>query len=279
MSRSNSTIKPASRRIVPVIALIAVLGVLGTLTPHRSEALSTGSFQWDGTLRRVRVPILMYHYVSPVPANADALRLDLDVPPENFRSQMQWLKTNGYHTITPDQLAGALLRGEKLPPNPILLTFDDGYDDAYSVAFPILKELGFTGTFFVVSDFLDQNRGGYITWEQARQMAAEGMSIQDHSRQHKDMRGRTREWLDDEIIPSRDRIEMNTGTRPLFFCYPSGGYDHTAIDQLRAAGFVAAFTTNDGTYVYTDNMLRLPRVRIRGSTTLPGFARLITWER
>jgi peptidoglycan/xylan/chitin deacetylase (PgdA/CDA1 family) len=279
MSRSISTLKPALRRILPVIALTATLVALGALTPRRSVALSTGSFNWDGTLRRVHVPILMYHYVSPLPANADAIRRDLDVTPENFRSQMQWLKANGYHTITPDQLAGALLRGEKLPSNPIMLTFDDGYDDAYSVAFPVLKEMGFTGTFFVVSDFVDQNRGGYITWNQAKQMTAEGMSIQDHSRLHKDMRGRTREWLDDEIIPSRDRIEATTGVRPLFFCYPSGGYDSLTIDQVRAAGFVAGFTTNDGTYVYTDNMMRLPRVRIRGSTTLQGFARLVTWNR
>jgi hypothetical protein len=89
MSRDVSRVKPALRRILPAIALVVLFGVLGAATPRRSEALSTGSLSWDGTLRRVHVPILMYHYVSPLPANADAIRRDLDVTPENFRSQME----------------------------------------------------------------------------------------------------------------------------------------------------------------------------------------------
>ncbi len=247
--------------------------------PNRSAALSTGPIEWDGTLRRVRVPILMYHHVSDLPANADQFRRDLTVTPDDFTTQMRYLKDKGYHTITPDQLAGALLRGDKLPPKPVMLTFDDGYDDAFTEVFSILQQFDDTGTFFVVSDFIDEGRGGYLTWDEAKKMAAGGMAIEDHTREHKDMRKRSREWLDGEIVPARDRIEAMTGSHPLYFCYPSGQYDAQAIEEVRAAGFVAAFTTNDGTYNFTDNMLRLPRVRIRGTTTLPTFARLLTWER
>lgn len=255
--------------------------VVGLLFPDRSSAVPPASreIEWDGTLRRMRVPVLMYHYVSAPPANSGDIRRDLSVSPENFRDQMKLLKEKGFNTITPDQLAGALLRGDKLPRNPILLTFDDGYEDAYKVAFPILKEFGFTGTFFVITGFIDEQRSGHITWAMAKEMVDGGMAIQSHSRTHKDMRGRAPEWLVDEIVPPRDQIEKNTGVQPRFFCYPSGGYDNTAIRELRSAGFIGGFTTNDGTYMYTDNMMRIPRVRIRGTTTLAQFEHLIRWDR
>ncbi len=260
-----------------LFAVIFLTGVCLTSEPIRSNAGISEDLIWDGTLRRVRVPVLMYHYISVPPHTADAIRLDLSVTPENFHQQMQWLKDKGYHTITPDQLAAAMLRGAKLPPKPILLTFDDGYEDAFSNAFPILKEFGFTGTFFVVSDFVEKE--GYLTWAQAGQMAEAGMYIQDHSRSHKDLRNRDHDWLVSQIVMARDRIEAKTGIRPRFFCYPSGEYDDNVIHEVQAAGFIGAFTTNDGTFVYTDNMMQIPRVRIRGSASIDRFAYLMAWVR
>jgi len=269
-------------RYFPIIIILLLLVIAGLIVPQRLNALPPDSApigEWDGTYRRIHVPVLMYHYVSTPPADSGSIRLDLSVTPQNFRAQMKWLKDNGYHTITPDQLAGALLRGEKLPRNPIMLTFDDGYEDAYTNAFPILREFGFTGTFFLISGFIDEGRGGYMTWAMAKEMAQGGMYMQSHSRSHKDMRGRAIDWLAGEIVPPRDRIAEATGVRPRFFCYPSGQYDDSTIRALRDAGFIGAFTTADGTYTYTDNMMRVPRVRIRGSTTLAGFAHLINWDR
>src|SRR5262249_9737715 len=155
--------------------------------------------------RRLRVPILMYHYISVAPRNSDIYRIDLSVSPNNFRDQMQWLKDKGYTTITPDDLFAALTQGAKLPSQPILLTFDDGYEDAYTSAFPILKEFGFTGTFFIVTGFIDAGDRNYLTWAQAKEMAEAGMSIQNHSRTHKDMRNRDHDWLVDQIVTPRDR--------------------------------------------------------------------------
>ncbi len=275
MNASKSTLK----RIAVALAVAVLVMLANALLAARSRAGMPIDVEWDGTLRRVHVPVLMYHYISNPPSDADAIRLDLSVTPENFRKQMQWLKQKGYQTITPGQLAAALLRGAKLPARPILLTFDDGYADAYTNAFPILKEFGFAGTFFVVSGFIDDGRGEYISWTQAREMAEAGMSIQNHSRTHKDMRGRDHEWLVNQIDVPQDRIEQNTGVRPRFFCYPSGGYDDTAVHELQNAGYTLAFTTNDGAFAYTDNMLRIPRVRIRGATTVEQFAHLIGWVR
>jgi peptidoglycan/xylan/chitin deacetylase (PgdA/CDA1 family) len=192
---------------------------------------------------------------------------------------MTWLKQKGYTTITPDDLYEALRHGKKLPRLPVLLTFDDGYEDAYINAVPILSEFGFTGTFFVVTGWIDDNKDGYLSWLQAQEMVKEGMFIQNHSREHKDMRNRDHDWLVYQILGPEESIEAHTGVRPRFFCYPSGGYDDTVLRELDAAGVVAAFTENDSAFAYSDNMLRLPRMRIRGSTSLESFAYMMTWER
>jgi peptidoglycan/xylan/chitin deacetylase (PgdA/CDA1 family) len=233
----------------------------------------------SGIVRRLRVPVLMYHYVSTPPDNSDKYRLDLSVTPDNFRRQMQWLKENGYHTVTPDDLLAALQKGRKLPNQPVMITFDDGYIDAYTNAFPILRLYGFKGTFFVVTQWLDENRSDYISWDQANEMLDWGMSIQSHSRRHYDMRDKDHDWLVYEILGSIESIEAHTGVRPRTFCYPAGEFDINVIRELRAAGIDMAFTTNDGTMHYSDDMLRMPRVRIRGTTTIPVFANLMTWQR
>jgi peptidoglycan/xylan/chitin deacetylase (PgdA/CDA1 family) len=261
-----------SKRIFTVFFALLVVGVILTIRANAAPATDT-------TLRHLRVPILMYHYISAAPDKEDKLRVDLSVPPEMFRQQMQWLKDNGYTTITPDDLADALTEGKKLPAKPILLTFDDGYIDAYMNAFQILKEFGFTGTFFVVTKWINNNSAGYINWDQAREMVKGGMVIQNHSYSHFDMGNRDHDWLIAEIVQPTQDIEKNIGIRPRFFCYPSGKYDNATIRELRAAGYVAAFTVNDGTYEVTDNMFRVPRVRIRGEFDLKTFGERIAWVR
>ncbi len=267
---------PMMTKILKRLSLIVLTVFLfGLLLPGQTKAQPSQ----DGVMRRVRVPILMYHYISDPPDPKDELRGDLSVTPDHFREQMQWLKENDYHPITPDDLANALTMGKKLPKRAILLTFDDGYIDAYTNAYPILKEFGFSGTFFVVTSWVDEGKSGYINWDMARQMVKDGMYIQSHSRSHYDMRNRSHDWLVSEIVTPQDAIEKQTGIRPKYFCYPSGGYDNLVINALRDAGYVAAFTENDSVYEFTDNMYRMPRVRIRGRYTTTQFAQTVTWIR
>jgi len=247
------------------------------------SAVAADPVSADGTgpllLRRIHVPVLMYHYISNPPADADAIRLDLSVTPNNFEQQMQWLNAKGYTSITPDQLLAALTNGGPLPDHPVLITFDDGYIDDYTNALPTLKHFGFVATFFVVTSWIDQGLKEYLSWDQAKEMVQDGMSVQNHTVEHKDMRNRDHDWLVYQILGAEESIEAHTGVRPRFFCYPSGDFDDAVLRELRAAGVEAAFTTNDGAYDYSDDVLRLPRVRIHGSTSLETFAQLLTWER
>ncbi len=235
--------------------------------------------QWDYSPRVVHVPILMYHYISTPPADADRVLKDLAVSADSFEAQVKWLKAQGYESITPDELIAALWRGKKLPPKPIMFTFDDGYADAYYNAFPILKQAGFTGTFFVITDFVDAAKPGYLNWDMAKAMVQGGMYIQSHSRTHEDFRNRSHDWYVNEVIEPQKDIVAHTGVKPRFFCYPYGGYDNVAIRELQAAGFVGAFTENDSRYEFASNTMRLPRVRVRGAMTLEQFIGTLTDNR
>ncbi|MEP7287331.1 MAG: polysaccharide deacetylase family protein [Chloroflexota bacterium] len=262
----------AKRVTVWALSIFAVLMLINPI-PLRADGSNSG--QWDYVPRVVHVPILMYHYIDNPPANADKVLLDLVVTPVNFTQQMQWLKDNGYTTISPDELMAALWHGKKLPPKPIMLTFDDGYANAWYNAFPILKKFGFSGVFFVITDFIDTGRPGYLSWPLAKIMVQSGMFIENHTRGHQNLKNRSRDFLINQIVGAQKAIELNTGEHPRFFCYPFGGYDDFAVAELQAIGLDAAFTENKGIDLYASNPYRMPRVRVRGATDIKTFAQLV----
>lgn len=233
---------------------------------------------WDGTLRQIAVPILMYHYISTPPEDADIYRQDLSVPPEEFRAQMQHLADEGYTTISLYDLNRALRWGTTLPPRPVILTFDDGYRDAYENAFPVLEEFGFTGTFFVITARLDEGHPAYITWEQAQEMATAGMSIESHTKEHPNLISQNEAALYYQIQGSLESIAAHTGQSVRIFSYPGGRWDTAALDAVRRYGIWAAVVTEGGVEHTTDNLLLLRRVRISGETDLPTFEALVRWD-
>jgi peptidoglycan/xylan/chitin deacetylase (PgdA/CDA1 family) len=222
-----------------------------------------------------RVPVLMYHYISVPPADADKYRRDLSVPPANLEAQLRFLKDNGFTAISLADLFAHLSKGAPLPKKPVVLTFDDGHRDAYTNAFPLLKKYDMTGTFFVVTDFINYKDPEYVTWDMVKAMSKAGMSIESHSRTHKDMRNRSNAFLVWEILGPIEQITAFTGKRPYFFCYPGGQYDQAVIDVLRSAGTLAAVTTRPGNTYTLSNAMTWPRQRVRHNTTLEQFAAMV----
>ena len=263
-------------RRLPLLTIMLLVLLLGPDT--RAEQIDEPP---DATRRRIRVPVLMYHYVSVPPEDADKYRLDLSVTPDQFAAQLAWLREHDYETVSLDEVYAALTTGSPLPPRAVVLTFDDGYADAYQNAFPLLRTFEMTGTFFVVTEWLDLERSGYLTWDQAREMAAAGMAIQSHSRSHPDLTdGCDYDCRVYQILGSVESIEAQIGTRPRFFCYPSGRYDDAVLDLLAQVGIVAAVTTQPGALLLSERPLELPRIRIRGITTLSEFAWFVeTWQK
>ncbi len=232
-----------------------------------------GIYSWT-----LKVPILMYHYISEPPADADVYRVDLSVTPEMFRQQMAYLHKNGYTPISFYDLTTAIVSYSELPEKPVLLTFDDGYLDNYEVAYPILQEFGFKGTFFIVTEFVDKGREGYMTWAHIEEMARQGQGIESHSRTHPELVGKSRDSLIWEILGAQETIAAHTGKRPRYFCYPGGYYDEATIQMLQELDYWGAVTTQSGSWHGFDDRFEWRRVRMRNSTTMTEFIRLVDLE-
>jgi peptidoglycan/xylan/chitin deacetylase (PgdA/CDA1 family) len=258
-----------------VLYFFFVLLLIGTPHPIHSQSVAPTADPGDGTLRRIRVPILMYHYVSNLPPDADATRTQLTVDPIMFRAHLSYLAQNGYNTISLYQLDDALMRGTPLPPRPVILTFDDGYIDHYINVFPALKENGFTATFFIITQRADSNDPVYLNWTQIENMAAAGMSMESHTKTHRDLRERDYDFLVYELLGSLQSLGAHTGYPSHMFAYPVGHYDDTTLSVLEQLSVWRALTTERGALHTTDNRLEVPRVRINGDTGVGALAFLL----
>jgi peptidoglycan/xylan/chitin deacetylase (PgdA/CDA1 family) len=210
-----------------------------------------------------------------LPADADATRVQLTVEPNMFRAHLRYLEENGYNTISLYQLEAALLYGTPLPPRPVILTFDDGYIDHYTNVFPALKERAFIATFFVITGRADTNDPAYLNWSQISEMAAAGMSMESHTKTHRDLRERDYDFLVYELLGSLESLGAHTTTPPHMFAYPVGHYDDLTLTVLSELPVWRAVTTENGTLHTTDNRLLVPRVRINGDTSVGALASLL----
>jgi peptidoglycan/xylan/chitin deacetylase (PgdA/CDA1 family) len=229
----------------------------------------------DGVARQLHVPILMYHYISVPPTGADIYRKDLSVTPARFESHLQYLSDAGYQVITLDDLLYALTQGRPLPPKPVILTFDDGYEDNYRNAFPLLRKYGMTGHFFIISDFVNAGRAGYMTWEQIKEMAAAGQLFGSHSRDHPSLRSKPVDYLVWQALGGMEAIQEHLGYHPRWVSYPSGGYDKQVMAVYRSANYWGGLSADQGATNSLDDIFHLRRVRVRGSNTAEDLAALL----
>jgi peptidoglycan/xylan/chitin deacetylase (PgdA/CDA1 family) len=210
-------------------------------------------------------PILMYHYIRINPVPSDILGLHLSVTPWEFNQQMKYLRNHGYHAISIAQLARHIRYGARLPRKPFVVSLDDGYSDAYSAAFPILKRYHFHATFFIVTGFVGTPR--YMTWNQIRRLDRAGMEIGVHTLDHMDLTilPAWRVWQ--EIHRSKIEIEQHLGHAVWVFAYPSGAFNQLALQDVHRVGYLAAVSTNPGTLHSQTTINYLARVRVLDSDT------------
>lgn len=202
----------------------------------------------------IPVTVLNYHKV-------DNMNIALSVLPDDFDKQMAYLKENNYHTINTDQLYDYMVNGTPLPENPILITFDDGYEDNYKNAYPILKKYGFTGTIFIITSFVGKY-DNYLTWDQIKEMKANGMDFQSHTVDHKSMTELTVPQLKDELVNSKQALDEQLNQDTKFMAYPTGTYNLYIAKLVKDAGYKGAFTIKYGNVDKASNMYALERVPI-----------------
>lgn len=266
---------PPTATAAPTLTPTASATPQPTFTPTPTALAWVGTPDAQSASRRVTVPILMYHYVEPLPPNADAIRQGLTVQPADFAAQMAYLHASGYQTVSLYEVVDALAGHRTLPPKPVVLTFDDGYRPLMDYAWPEMERYGFVGTVFVISEFVDRSFAEYLTWEQARTLHAAGWSIESHTKTHDRLEGRDFNFQLYQLLGSAQTIEANIGQRPHFLCYPAGRYDALSVQVADQTGYWAAVTTQQGRTHTHANRFTLTRLRVDGNASLTDFANLV----
>lgn len=221
--------------------------------------------------RRVRLPILMYHYIEPWPAEASEIRKNLTVRPEDFAAQMAYLHDQGYVTVSLYDLMQALTVGTPLPEKAVVLTFDDGYRSLMDEAVPEMTRYGYTGTIFVITELMDREFDAYLTWPQAEALHAQGWKIEPHTKTHDELAGQSRDFQLYQMLGSLQTVQAHLGVMPRFFCYPVGKYDDLTLQLAQELNLWGAVTTEPGRWHTLADQYTLSRVRMDGQGTLDSF--------
>jgi len=215
----------------------------------------------------VSVPVLFYHHVQPLERAQAEFNQSLTVDINVFTEQMNYLQAQGYTTITMQQLVDFFSSGAGLPAKPVLLTFDDAYDDFFSDVFPVLNERDMKATVFVPTALV--GAAGYLTWGQIEEMRSFGSILfANHTVNHKGMTGSTSDQT--EILNADTLLTEHNLNHPKVFAYPYGYSTQNAVNYLKELGYLLAFTTNSGRTLCSKQRYVLPRVRVGGGS-LAGY--------
>jgi peptidoglycan/xylan/chitin deacetylase (PgdA/CDA1 family) len=221
----------------------------------------------------VDVPIVMYHHVR-VYNGSDAVQADLSVTPDEFRAQMDWLWANDYHPVGFTELRAYLHGRQPLPSRPLILTFDDGYLDFYTTAYPILAQHGFKAVSYDVSGLV--GAPGYMNADQIRELDRAGVEIGSHTKTHADLTTLDHDALMEQLQQPKQFFEKLLGHPVVDFCYPSGRFDATVEQAVAEVGYQTATTTQPGNEHSLGDSLTWGRVRVHEHEPMDTYTRLLS---
>ncbi len=213
----------------------------------------------------IRIPILMYHYIEYVKDRGDRTRMSLDLIPYVFEEEVKTLKSAGYTFLTMRDVADILDKKEKLPEKPIALTFDDGYRDFYTDAYPILKKYQVKATQFVISGFV--GRPNHLLPSQVQELAQDPLiEIGAHTVHHAWLKKLKLQTVSAEVFQSRIMLQDLIKKPVVSFAYPYGAFDSQSAEVVHDAGFRTAVSTLPGVTQGDLNRFYLFRLRPGGRT-------------
>jgi peptidoglycan/xylan/chitin deacetylase (PgdA/CDA1 family) len=205
------------------------------------------------------VPILMYHHIDDISRHGTN-----NVLVENFARQMEFLHKYNYNVISLDELVEGIRSKRRFPKNSVVITFDDGYENNYTHAYPYLKKYDFKAIIFIPPDSVGEEN--FLSWGQIRQMLEDDIAFGSHTRSQAylpDIQNRKR--LLDEIAGSKRIIESELKVPVDYFCYPVGGFNEEIKKIVRDSGYKAACTTNRGFDKLNQDLFELNRIKITDS--------------
>lgn len=214
--------------------------------------------------------VLMYHRVD-VSAPSDYVSQALTVSPAQFAAELQYLHDKGLRTVGIAELERDL-RQHRSVAREVLLTFDDGYDDQYGYAFPILQRYGDVATFFVNVGTIGTPR--HMTWDNVEAMARSGMSIGCHGVTHADLSELAAPQQTYQIDRCVQMLTAHLHSQVLAYAYPSGAFDAETIALEQQAGLVFGFTTDPRFQTDAQSPYELTRRRIKSGMSAADFAAL-----
>ena len=259
------------------IVLLGLLAVFMLNRPNQSKSKqqqsqtsqSKTTAKWKTYDEPVQIPILMYHAVH-VMDPSEASNANLIVDPDLFEAQIKALSKAGYYFLTPEEAYKAFTENALPAKKVVWLTFDDGNEDFYTIAYPILKKYKAKATNNIITGFVKKGNAGNLTVKQMKEMMAHGMSFQSHTVNHPDLSTTDKATQKVELTDSIDFLENKLNTKVNTIAYPSGRYNQTTLDLAKKT-YKLGLTTNEGLASAKDGLLSLNRVRILPTTTAKGL--------
>ena len=201
------------------------------------------------------IPILGYHRIG-------SFRDDHvpTVSAQAFERQLMFLKRRHCRVLSLDGLVNYLDHAQRIPRNSVVITFDDGYEETGTIAWPILKRFGFPATVFVTPSEVGQ--AGFATWAQVAGMAQDGVTIGSHTMNHSYLPLVDDTCLYEELVASKREIETHIGREVRFISYPVGGFTPQVQALAKQAGYLGACTTNRGSSRRTMDRYALRRIKV-----------------
>ena len=226
-----------------------------------------------------KFPTLMYHDIIESDTQARQIDPVYSIEKDTFIKQIEFLQNSGHQSISLDEYVK--LRSQSLDhrsrnsliEKSIIITFDDGHMSNYTRAFPLLQEYGFVATFFVTVRNIDSPDG--MTWQQLREMADSGMSIQSHTMTHPFLSDLSSEQIRRELGESRSILEDKLGKPVNFLALPGGRYSSTARKIAEAVGYQAVCTSKVGYNTLNTDLYSLRRWTVKRNTSISTFRSII----
>lgn len=231
-----------------------------------------------------KVPILLYHSISE---RAGPRFKPFTISPALFSRHMEYLHQHGYTPITITEFIQARERGlHALPRRPVVLTFDDGFADFYTHAFPILKQHNFAATLYVTTGYINDTsrwlrREGettrcMLTWDQVVEISQGGIECGAHSHTHPQLDTIPLIMARYEIMGSKMILEQHLNQRITTFAYPYGYYTTITQRLVHEAGYTSACAVKHAMSSAVTEAFALARITISSSTDVGALANLIT---
>ena len=281
-SQAQKSNKPKQKKmnlllLVINLVLLGILAVFMLNRPNQSKSnqqqsqtsQSKTAAKWKTYDEPVQIPILMYHAIH-VMDPSEASNANLIVAPDNFEAQIKAMVDAGYYFLTPEEAYKAFTENALPAKKVVWLTFDDGNEDFYTIAYPILKKYKAKATNNIITGFVKKGNAGNLTVKQMKEMMAHGMSFQSHTVNHPDLSATDKATQKVELTDSIDFLENKLNTKVNTIAYPSGRYNQTTLDLAKKT-YKLGLTTNEGLASAKDGLLSLNRVRILPTTTAKGL--------